>query len=294
MDRLREYRALVAVIDAGNFTSAAEWLGIPRSTLSTMISGLENRLGARLLHRTTRVVSPTEEGLRLAERARSVIDEAQMLETMFSAGVSGRVRLSMPGRIAHRIVIPALPQFLNDHPDLMIDLRISDEHLDIVSEGLDFVLRVGRLEHSSLVCRRLSDLSFVNCASPNYFRRHGVPARPADLHTHRAISYGQPEAGGVVTLEFGDEPMRLRASMAVDSTEGYIRSGLSGLGIISLPRFDALPHLTSGELVEALPDYPPPASQMTILYSSRKHLPLRIEIVRDWMIALLESCIGNH
>lgn len=288
MDQLREYRALIAVIDAGNFTSAAERLGVPRSTLSTIISGLENRIGARLLHRTTRVVSPTEEGLRLAERARSVIDEAQMLETMFSKGVSGRVRMSMPGRIAHHIVIPALSQFLNDHPDLMIDLRISDERLDIVSEGLDFVLRVGALDHSSLVCRRLCDLSFVNCASREYLRRNGIPETPADLRTHRAISYGQPEAGGWATLEFGDAPVRMRVSVAVDSTEGYIQAGLSGLGMISLPRFDALQHLKSGDLVEVLPDYPPSTSQMTILYSSRKHLPLRIEIVRDWVVKLLE------
>lgn len=191
MDRLREYRALIAVIDSGSFTAAAEQLGMPRSSLSTMISALETRLAARLLHRTTRVVSPTEEGLRLAERARGLIDEAQSLETMFKKGeaISGRVRISMPGRIAHEIVIPALSELLSRNPDLLVDLRIADQRLDLVSEGLDLVLRVGLLEDSSLICRRIGELPFINCASQAYIDRYGRPATTGDLETHRAVSY---------------------------------------------------------------------------------------------------------
>ena len=291
MDRLREYRALIAVIDSGSFTAAAEQLGMPRSSLSTMISALETRLAARLLHRTTRVVSPTEEGLRLAERARGLIDEAQSLETMFKKGeaISGRVRISMPGRIAHEIVIPALSELLSRNPDLLVDLRIADQRLDLVSEGLDLVLRVGLLEDSSLICRRIGELAFINCASQAYVARHGRPGTVADLETHRAVSYMQPQAGGWVQLEFGGEQKMLKASAVVDSTEGYIRAGLSGLGIISLPRFDVTEHLQSGELVEILPDTPPEGSDMAILYPSRKHLPLRIEAVRDWLTELVKQ-----
>jgi len=170
MDRLREYRALVAVMDTGGFTQAAEILGMPRSTLSTTIAGLEDRVGARLLHRTTRVVTATDEGIRLAERARALIDEANSLETMFKGGqaTSGRVRLSLPGRIAHKIVIPALPDLIQHHPGLLLDLRISDEFLDLVSEGLDLALRVGELKNSSLVCRTIAKLDFINCAAPAY------------------------------------------------------------------------------------------------------------------------------
>lgn len=282
-------------MDTGNFTSAAEFLGVPRSTLSTMVAGLENRLGARLFHRTTRVVTPTEEGLRLAERARSVIDEANQLETMFKQGeaVSGRVRLSMPGRIAHQIVIPALSQLLDDNPDLLLDLRISDKHLDLVSEGLDLVLRVGLLEDSNLICRRLGELPFINCASPDYLKRWGKPSAVGEVTDHRAVSYGPPEAGGWVGLQFGGQIVKLKASMVVDSTEGYIRSGLEGLGIISLPRFDVQDHLSGRALVEVLPECPPRGADMALLYPSRKHLALRIEVVRDWLIELTQGHILN-
>lgn len=291
MDRLREYRALIAVIESSSFTAAAEQLGLPRSSLSTMISGLESRLSARLLHRTTRVVSPTEEGLKLAERARDLIDEAQSLEIMFKKGeaISGRVRMSMPGRIAHEIVIPALPELLNRNPDLLVDLRISDQRLDLVSEGLDLVLRVGMLEDSSLICRRIGELPFINCASDAYVAQHGMPATADDLETHKAVSYMQPQAGGWVRLDLGNEHKMLKASVVVDSTEGYIRAGLSGLGIISLPRFDVKSHLRSGALVEILPETPPEGSDMAILYPSRKYLPLRIEVVRDWMTDLVNA-----
>lgn len=295
MDRLREYRALVAVVETGSFTSASELLGVPRSSLSTMIAGLENRLGARLLHRTTRVVTPTEEGLRLAERARRVIDEANQLETMFRMGeaVSGRVRLSMPGRIAHEIAIPALPQLLDANPGLLLDFRISDEHLDLVSEGLDLVLRVGMLADSSLICRRLGELQFINCASFDYLERWGTPSVPGELLDHRAVSYGPPDSGEWVELQFGEHNQRLKAGVVVDSTEGYIRSGLEGLGMISLPRFDVQEHLRAGLLVEVLPDLPPPGSDMAILYPSRKHLPLRIEVVRDWLIELTRTILSS-
>lgn len=294
MDRLREYRALVAVIDSGGFTRAADLLGIPRSTLSTMIAGLEDRLGARLLHRSTRVVTPTEEGLRLAERARSVIDEASSLETMFKTGeaVSGRVRLSMPGRIAHQIVIPALPSLLEDHPDLFVDLRISDEFLDLVSEGLDLVLRVGSLEDSSLICRSICELDFVNCAAPGYLKQHGRPQSISELTNHRAVSYMQPAPGGRVMVQFGEADVPIGASLVVDSTEGYIRAGLCGLGLITLPRFDVRSHIKAGELEEVLPDHPPSGTEMTILYPSRKHLPLRLIVVRDWLTKLVQTAIN--
>lgn len=291
MERLRDYRALVAIVDAGGFTPAAELLGISRSTLSTLIAGLEERLGARLLHRTTRKVSPTEEGLRLAERARAVIDEAGQLETMFRDGetATGRVRLSAPGRMAHHMIIPALPSFLAAHPDLLVDLRISDEPLDLVSEGLDLVLRVGLLEDSSLICRRLGELPFVNCASPDYLARHGTPGVFEDLSGHLAVSYGQPSAGGKVTVPFGEVDHAMPSSLIIDTTEGYIESGLHGLGIISLPRFDVADHLAAGRLVEILPDHPPGGSDIAILYPSRQYLPPRITIMRDWLIQLMES-----
>lgn len=281
-------------MDAGGFTQAAEILGIPRSTLSTMIAGLEDRVGARLLHRTTRVVTATDEGLRLAERARALIDDASSLETMFKGGqaASGRVRLSLPGRIAHEIVIPALPDLIRLHPGLLLDLRISDDFLDLVSEGLDLVLRVGELKNSSLVCRSIAKLDFVNCAAPGYLERQDTPKTVADIERHIAVAYGQPDPAGRVVLAFGDTDASLPVSLVVDSTEGYVGAGLAGFGIISLPRYDVAAHLKSGRLREVLPNHPPSGSELTILYPCRKHLPLRLVTVRDWLIQIVTQKIA--
>lgn len=290
MDRIDELKALIAVIETESFTRAASRLGIPRSTLSTVISGLEDRVGARLLQRTTRRVSPTEEGLRFAERARDLVEEAEHVETMFRGkpAVSGLVRVSMPGRIAHRIMIPALPAFLEQHPDLLVDLRISDQRLDLIAEGLDLVLRVGMLDDSSLICRRLCAAPFVNCAAPSYLKRYGSPKKPADLASHLAVSYGAAGPGQSVTVTTGETETLIRASVIVDSTEGYIAAGLAGLGIIELPRFDVEDALAAGLLVEILRDYPSDTSDIALLYPSRRHLPVRIAIVRDWIIDLIE------
>lgn len=293
MERLRDYRALVAIIDTGGFTAAAERLGMPRSTVSTLIAGLEERLGARLLQRTTRSVSPTEEGLRLAERARGLIEEASSIEAMFRDGdaAAGKVRLSAPGRMAHHLILPALPDFLAAHPDLLIDLRISDEPLDLVSEGLDLVLRVGLLEDSNLICRRLGELPFVNCASSTYIERHGRPDELRDLGTHVAISYGQPSADGTVAISFGSREQSIRASLIIDSTEGYIEAALQGLGIVSLPRFDVQHHLSAGRLIEILPQHAPSGADIALLYPSRQYLPRRICVMRDWLVDLVNLSV---
>lgn len=296
MERLDEYRALVAIIETGGFTAAAERLGIPRSTLSTVISGLESRVGARLLQRTTRVVMPTEEGLRLAERATTLLEEADSIETMFRRddAVSGSVRVSMPGRIAHRIVVPVLPAFLASHPRLLVDLRVSDDRLDLVAEGLDLVLRVGLLDNSELVCRRLQPLWNVNCAAPAYLARMGQPRAIEDLGGHVAVAYRRTETGGKVALETGTETTFLPASVIVDSTEAYVAAGVAGLGIISVPRFDVSTLLASGALVEILPSLRPSASDMALLYPSRRHLPARISVTRDWLVRIMDEAISGQ
>ncbi len=291
MIEVRELRAFVAIVDLGSFTAAADALGVPRSTLSTSIKALESRLKVRLLHRTTRVVAPTEEGLVLASTARKMLADLDHLEQGFAdqSSIAGVVRISLPGRIAHQIVIPALPRFLAEHEGLSVDLKVDDRLVDLVVERVDIAVRVGALVDSTLICRPLTKLRFVSAASPDYLARHGVPTSIADLAGHRAVAYNSDLRAGSTEIELAGQSVTLDATVAVNSTDSYFAAGLAGLGIIQVPAYDAAEALSDGSLVEVLPKVPPMPDDLTLLYPSRDHLPRRIVCVRDWLRQLLEG-----
>lgn len=291
MIEVRELRAFVAIVDLGSFTAAADALGVPRSTLSTSIKALESRLKVRLLHRTTRVVAPTEEGLVLASTARKMLADLDHLEQGFAdqSSIAGVVRISLPGRIAHQIVIPALPRFLAEHEGLSVDLKVDDRLVDLVVERVDIAVRVGALVDSTLICRPLTKLRFVSAASPDYLARHGVPTSIADLAGHRAVAYNSDLRTRSTEIELAGQAVTLDATVAVNSTDSYFAAGLAGLGIIQVPAYDAAEALSDGSLVEVLPKVPPMPDDLTLLYPSRDHLPRRIVCVRDWLRQLLEG-----
>ena len=188
----------IQVMESGNFTRAARTLGLPRSTVSTAIQTLEDRLGTQLIRRSTRRMVVTDEGTRFLARAREIVDAVDDTERMFDQGadrLTGRLRVDMPSRIGRRFVIPALPGLMEQHPELTIELSTTDRRVDLLSEGVDCIIRVGGLESSDIICRKLGDLPIIACASPGYLERHGIPQdgrRPEEPHTHRL----QPDATG--------------------------------------------------------------------------------------------------
>ncbi|CAJ2788481.1 LysR family transcriptional regulator [Burkholderia pseudomallei] len=296
MDRIDLFRVFARVVECANFTRAADTLGMPRSSVSAAIQELEGRVGARLLHRTTRKVTPTQDGAALYERCLRLIVDVEETENLFRhsiVGPSGTLRVDMPGRIGRLIVAPALPEFLERYPQISVELGVTDRAVNLIEERVDCVLRVGTLCDSGLVARAIGDLPLINVASPAYLARHGVPRTPADLERHRLVNYASPSNGRVAPWEWveGDEVKRvaLRARVTVNSAEAYIACCLAGLGPIQIPAYDVNAHLRAGELVEVLPDHRAAPMPMTLLYPHRQHLSRRFQVFAEWLDALLRA-----
>lgn len=302
MDRIQFYRVFVRVVEAGSFTKAATTLSIPRSSVSTAIAALETRLGARLLNRTTRKVSPTQDGLAFYERAARLIADSEELEAMFRGGgegPSGKLHVELPGRIGRLIVVPALPDFLERYPGIDIQLGMTDRSVDLVGENVDCALRVGDLPDSGLIARSLGELALINVASPAYLARHGTPRTPADLaRSHHAVCYASPTTGRPDVWEWREgaviRTQTLPARVTVNSAEGYIACCLAGLGLIQIPAYDVQDDLKSGDLVEVLPEYRAPPMPMHMVFPHRRHLSHRVQLFAGWLAELLEPRLATR
>ena len=294
MDRMDLYRVFARVVECASFTRAADSLGLPRSSVSAAVQMLETRLGARLLNRTTRRVSVTEDGAIFYERCVRLLSDMEEAEDLFrNAGgrPSGRLRVDVPGRIGRLVIAPALPEFLAAYPQIEIDLGMTDRAVDLVEERADCVLRVGPLGDSGLVGRRIGDLELINVASPAYLARHGAPAGPQDLAEHLAVNYASPSSGRVEPWEWMDgetaraQPMR--GTVCVNSAEGLIACCLAGLGLIQIPAYDVAGHLAAGELVRVMDEHRAQPMQMTLLYPHRRQAPERLKVFSAWLETLL-------
>lgn len=296
MDRIDQLNIFLRVAQSGSFTLAAEQLALPRPTVSLAVQQLEARLGARLLHRTTRKVSLTQDGEALLERIPVLLADMEELEQQFrpQAGpLSGRIRVDMPSRIARRLVAPALPQFLAQHPALQLELGSSDRLIDLVHEGVDCALRVGTPQASSLVARPVGMVPIISCASPTYLAHHGAPASPADLAQHQAVHYAAPGSSRAAPWEWTDhqgvvQRCAMGGSITVNNVETYIACALAGLGLIQIPAFDVREHLAAGELVPVLHGWPAPAMPMHLVYPHRRQLSQRLQAFAGWLQPLLQ------
>ncbi|TAA63863.1 MULTISPECIES: LysR family transcriptional regulator [unclassified Shinella] len=294
MDRIDLFRIFARVVEQASFTRAADTLGIARSSVSAAVQELEGRVGARLLYRTTRKVSPTQDGVAFYERCQRVIADVEDTENLFrqtSARPSGKLRIDVPGRIGRLIVAPALPGFLDDYPEIDIDLGVTDRAVNLVEDSVDCVLRVGSLGDSGLIARPIGRLPLINVASPAYLALHGTPHTPDDLRYHRAINYASPSSGRVEDWEWLENGtlhrMQMQGRVTVNSAEAYIACCLAGLGLIQIPAYDVRGHLEAGELVEIMPHHRAEPMPMALLYPHRQHLSRRLQVFADWLEALL-------
>jgi LysR family transcriptional regulator for bpeEF and oprC len=300
MDRIELFHVFARVVECANFTRAADTLGMPRSSVSAAIQELEARVGARLLHRTTRKVSPTQDGAAFYERCLRVIADVEETENLFrqsTVGPSGTLRVDLPGRIGRLIVAPALPQFLQTYPQISIDLGMTDRAINLIEERVDCVLRVGTLNDSGLIARPFGDLPLINVASPAYLARHGHPQVPDDLVDHQPVNYASPSTGRIARWEWVEggtvKTLALRGRVTVSSADAYIACCLAGLGLIQIPEYDVRDLLRAGELVEVLPEHRAAPMRMTLLYPHRQHLSRRLLVFADWLEQLLNTHIGR-
>lgn len=285
MDRFEELQTLVAVVDAGSFSAAAERLGLARSAVSRRIAELEARLGAQLLHRTTRRLSLTGAGQQYYERGVRLLadlDEAEQVVISGQAALRGRLRLAAPLSFGLLHLAPVVDRLLAAHPELVLDLDLNDRQVNLVEEGFDLALRIGQLADSNLVARRLAPVRFLLCASPDYLRRHGEPSTPQALAGHPGLVYGNiPEsqqwsfvdgAGHSVSVRL---PTRLRAN----NGDLLLQAALDGVGVAALPTFLCHRAVAEGRLRALLTDYRLPASALYAVYPSRRHTPARLRLL---------------
>lgn len=298
MDQLLALKVFVRIAETGGFSRAADSMNIPRPTVTKLVQDLEQHLGARLLQRTTRRVSVTADGSAYYERAKRLIAELEDMDQLAGgarAQLRGRLRVDVGSVLANRILIPALPQFRQRYPDLQLELGVSDRPADLISDGVDCVIRGGELPDSTLVARRLADLAWVTCASKDYLAARGQPRHPDDLlarlpegggPAHTIAGYFSSLSGRAFALEFhrDGERVQVKADEAtlVNESTAHLNVLVHGLGIGQTFRFAAAPYLVDGTLQEVLTDWSRPAHPIRLIYPSNRQLSAKIRAFADW------------
>lgn len=300
MDRVDLFRIFLRVVECASFTRAAASLDLPRSSVSAAIQTLEQRVGTRLLARSTRRVSPTADGEAFYARCQQLVADVEETEALFRRGkaaLSGTIKVDLPGRIGRLIVAPALPAFLDRYPGIGIELGVTDRAINLIEEGVDCTVRVGPLADSGLFARPIGALALINVASTAYLRRHGRPRTPADLAKHWVVRYASPTTGRADEWTWQENGSthgtRVRSRVTVNSAEACIACCEAGLGLIQIPAYDVAEPLRSRKLAEVLQDYRAEPLPMTLLYPSRQHLSRRFQAFADWLVDLLQQrCCG--
>jgi DNA-binding transcriptional LysR family regulator len=291
---LAAVRMFVKVAELASFTRAAEQLGLSKARVSTGVQQLEAELGSRLLQRSTRAVRLTLDGEQFVARARQLVRDADELSTLFQAPstLRGRVRIDMPQSLARSLFIPKLPELLAAHRQLELLLSTTDRRVDVIREGFDCVLRVGKLTESGLVARRLGEMAMTNAASPEYLRRYGTPRSLDDLAKHLVVHYSLRLGADNPGFEYRagnayrDRPMR--SLITVNSTDSYNAACLAGLGIIQAPRSGVLANIVAGELVEVLPQHTCEPLAVSLVHAHGRQVPRHVRAVMSWIAQLLQ------
>lgn len=284
MDRFDEMHTFVRVVDTGGISAAAERLGIAKSAVSRRLQELENRLDAQLLQRTTRRIHLTDAGRQFYERSLRILEEVEEAELSLQSGqqaLSGRLRINAPLSLGLRHLLPVFELLQGQHPQLVFDLDLDDREINLIEEGVDVLLRVGRLEDSSMVARHLCPIRFLYCAAPDYLAARGEPKQQEDLGAHDGIGYSLvPEA-----QQWPGVPEANRPHIRLNTNNGdmILRAAEAGMGIAMLPTFICYEAVAEGRLRPILCEERPSPIELYALYSSRRHLPQRVRALIDFL-----------
>jgi DNA-binding transcriptional LysR family regulator len=290
MDRLTEMEAFATVVDQGGFTDAARKMGISKSAVSKHVSSLESRLGARLLNRTTRRVSPTEIGLAYYDRARRVLNvagEADALVTSMQSAPSGLLRVSVATDFGVNHLPPILGQFLQDYADISVNMVLNNRYVELISEGFDLAIRVGEMEDSSLRARKLCETQKRMIAAPSYFKKFGRPEKIDDLNDHKLLHYSNQSSGNVwkITAPSGEKrQVRTAGWLTVNDGQSLLNAAVGGLGIAYLPSFLYAEQMRRGLLVDAIPDLPYETQGIYAVYPPGRYTQPKVRAFIDFLV----------
>lgn len=290
MDRFRELEAFVAVVDSGSFVQAARLLRSSKTAVSRLVQDLETRLGAGLLHRTTRRLSLTEAGRDYLLRARQILadlEEADGAVSSITGRVAGLLRVNAPLSFGVLHLAPLWGSFLAFHPDLELDVILTDRVVDLLDEACDVAIRIAHLADSTLVSRRLASTRLVLCASPGYLAAHGTPTTLADLARHRVIGYSLAPMGDTLTLQAADGPrsVRTRPHFHANNGDTCRAAALDHQGFVLEPDFLVGEDLAAGRLVRVLPELQGDEVGIYAVYPTRKHLSGKVRALIDFLSA---------
>ena len=291
-------KAFTRVVERHSFAQAASDLGLPRSRASEAVQQLERHLGVRLLARTTRKVTPTAEGEDYYRRCLAIlsaIDEADAAATQTVP--AGPLRIDIHGRFAQRYLLAGLPGFLERHPNIQLHIGEGDRLIDLVAEGVDCAIRVGKPADSGLVGRKLGELAEGTFASPAYLARHGVPNSPDDLQGHQMIGFVSSATRAIMPLEFqtsdGVRMVLLPVSVTVSAAATNASLARLGFGLVQVPRYRVAQDVRTGALVEVLPEHPPTSTPVYLLYVEGRQLTPRVRAFIDWASSTIAAELAD-
>jgi DNA-binding transcriptional LysR family regulator len=288
MGRFDEMHTFIRVVETGGISAAALRLGIAKSAVSRRLQELENRLGAQLLRRTTRRVTLTDAGREFYRSSLRILEELDEAEHSLQSGqraLSGRLRVNAPLALGVRHLLPVIKLLQAQHPQLVFDIDLDDREIDLIQEGVDVLLRVGKLEDSSMVARPLCPIRFLYCAAPDYLASRGEPKQAADLVGHDGIGYNlmpQTQQWGFETAQ-GREQHLPHIRLSSNNGDLILRAAEEGMGVAELPTFVCHEAVAAGRLKPILSDHPHPPLHLYAIYSSRRHVPQRVRALIDFL-----------
>jgi len=297
MDRLKAMQVFVRIVEANSYTKAAETLDLPRAALTATIQKLEAFLGTQLLLRTTRRLSLTPDGADYFRNCLEILQALEDAEGAFRGSQSskprGKLRVEVPGSVGRNVVIPRIGEFCRAYPDIDLVVSLNERVRDMRQEGMDCSVRVGELQDSSMVGRRLGNMTFLTCAAPAYLAEHGTPHTLDDLGAHRGVMHfsgrtGRPfdwdfMSGGSVSI------VEVRGAIAVTDPDAYISCALQGMGLIQAARYQVRDHLASGALVEVLHAMPPTPMPISLLYPQGRMASPRLGVFAAWLAGVFSD-----
>ncbi|GEO14345.1 LysR family transcriptional regulator [Microvirga aerophila] len=289
LDRITSMQVFVRVAGLGSFSAAARSLGLSQTMVTKHIAALEGRLGVKLLHRSTRRLVLTEGGrnyLAACERILVEIEEAEASSSLDRIEPRGTLRLNVPLTFGFREIAPALAEFGRLHPALTVDLGLADRYVDLIEEGWDLAIRIGRLKDSSLVTRKLAPCRIVVCAAPSYLEAYGVPATPEDLGRHNCLGYTLPSTLSATRWLFGHEgetAVPVSGKLRANNGDALLAAAVAGQGIIYQPTFLVGDCLRDGSLVRVLAEHPVPEFGVHAVLPSGRQAPAKVRAFVEFL-----------
>ena len=281
MDQLRAIRAFVSVVQRGSFSAGAKAENTSQASVSKRVAALEKHLGVHLLQRTSRNRSLTQAGAEYYEKCLAIIAELEEVDASARSQVAmpkGLLRVTAAFPLARLLIAPILPKYLNNYPEVKVDLMLTDKHVDLIAEGVDLAVRAQQLPDSNLIARKLFDNPMYLLASPAYLEKAGTPRKPDDLSEHNCLIYSRLSSVNIwkFNRKGREYSVAVRGNLQCDNGDTLLEAAISGLGLLVLPYWMVHKQLASGELLEVIPDFKPASLPIHVVYPERRYLPLKV------------------